>query len=177
MENNHLENEEIITGTDEETATPEVELEAEVTEEPVIEEPVIEEPVVEEPVVEEPAIEEPAIEEPVAEPAYSPAEESVHVPMHETIVVHEVEPLIEEISHVEENTKKSKKKKKLPDNEFEFDDEEEIEKEEGTKGGFIAFLRSVRFKRIFDKVSLGLLIAAFAIPVALLVYIILGFFL
>ena len=172
MENNHLENEEIITGTDEETAAPEVELEAEVTEEPVVEEPVIEEPVVEEPVVEEPVV-----EEPVAEPAYSPAEESVHVPMHESIVVHEVEPLAEEVSHVEEKTKKSKKKKKLPDNEFEFDDEEEIEKEEGTKGGFIAFLRSVRFKRIFDKVSLGLLIAAFAIPVALLVYIILGFFL
>lgn len=183
MENNHLENEEMINAMPDEGASQEnAELEAsveapeEVAEEvtaeatPTEEAPeIIEEPVASEPVEEQPVAEH--IEEPVIDSAYTPsAEELSEIPAQETIIVHEVAKMQEE--HIAAPEKKSKKK--IPDNEFEFDGDT---KTKITKESVIAFLRSVRFKRIWDKVSLGLLTAAFAIPVALLVYVILMFFL
>lgn len=93
-------------------------------------------------------------EEPIEEAQEEPSEESEEEPNKEITVaeVEEAEPVVAEEVH---------------------DDKEEIRGIEEN----IAFHKSVKFKKTINKVSLALLLLALAIPVGLLVYVILTFFL
>lgn len=93
-------------------------------------------------------------EEPIEEAQEEPSEESEEEPNKEITVaeVEEAEPVVAEEVH---------------------DDKEEVREIEEN----IAFHKSVKFKKTINKVSLALLLLALAIPVGLLVYVILTFFL
>ena len=102
---------------------------------------------------EEAAKVEEVVEESAEEPAEEPIEESKEEPNDELTVaaVEEAEPVVAEEGH---------------------DDKEEIRGIEEN----IAFHKSVKFKKTINKVSLALLLLAFAIPLGLLIYIIVTFF-
>ena len=193
MENNRYENDEIVNekvAADETVAEnnevneavdpvaeceePTVE-ESEKVSEPV-EEAVVEEPaeaVTEEPaeaVAEEPAVE--AVEEPVKE-------ESVKEPVEDIVVAPEEEPVNEVVESPAVEVKKAKKVKALKKDEFSLDDDdgEVAEADDDKYDSFFGFFKTVKWKRIWDKLSLALLLVAIGIPVGLLAYIILNFFL
>ena len=93
------------------------------------------------------------VEESAEEPAEEPIEESTEEPEAELTVteVAEAEPVAV--------------------------NEEKINKEDILEDEGLAFHKTGKFKKTINKVSLALLLLAFAIPVGLLVYVILTFFL
>ena len=185
MENNRYENDEMVNEkvAADETVAENNEVNEAVDpvaecEEPTVEESEkvsepVEEAVVEEPaeaVTEEPAVE--AVEEPVKE-------EPVKEPVEDIVVAPEEEPVNEVVESPAVEVKKAKKVKALKKDEFSLDDDdgEVAEADDDKYDSFFGFFKTVKWKRIWDKLSLALLLVAIGIPVGLLAYIILNFFL
>lgn len=147
----------------------------------------IEEPIHNDPVIEHRYVPVAAEEDISAkDPLYDPSEDEEE----ETLSVRPIEEYDEDIfvdaPPEQKKTKKAKKEKKekskkkkidrLREDEFDLEDDSSDEEEEAAEG-LLAFFGTVKWKRTWSKITLALLLLAFAVPVGLLVYIILQFFL